>query len=71
MRGFGRPAFHLGHGLSEIFSESVLSENQPCTLDLTPDGINGIVQKETRRIKNHQHTKLLFERDSAGTWVSK
>ena len=68
---FGRPAFHVGHGLPEIFSESVLSENHPCTLDLTSDGVNRIVQQETRRIKNRQHTQLLFERDSAGTWVSK
>lgn len=68
---FDRAAFHAGHGLPEIFSEPRLSVDQPCTLDLNPRGINKIVQQETRRIKNRNHVRLVFELDSSNTWISR
>ena len=68
---FGPASFHAGHGLPEMFSEQVLTMSHPCSLDLTPNGINRIVQQETRRIKGRYHVRIFFELDGAGAWVSR
>ena len=61
-------AFHVGHGLPEIFGESVLPIDQPCTLDATTNGFMKTIKSETKRIESEYNVILSFERNASGSW---
>lgn len=65
---FDECAFHSGHGLPEIFADSVLVGDQPCSLDATSNGFMKTILGETARIGAEYNVILTFRRDVAGNW---
>ena len=66
--GFDECAFHVGHGLPEIFGEPELVSDQPCTLDATTNGFMKTMMREAKRIKSEYNVILTFQRNTSGSW---
>lgn len=62
-------AFHLGHGLPELLSETYVSEDTTCTLDPSPNGIIRIIRRQIRAIEDRPNERLEFTPGMDGSWV--
>ena len=61
---FDECAFTIGHGLLEVLSRERLREDATCVLDTSPNGIMGLMRRETRRLQGRTSRVLQFSADS-------